>query len=127
MPTAVISMVEQRQLLSSTVAPLIITVQVAGEVRRPGSVQVSPISGASTAVAAAGGPTDKGRTKSIALLRLSVDGRLERQEFTFGDNNIPLRDGDVIVVDKSTFSNVLDTLGAVLNPLSSILSVFRRQ
>lgn len=125
-PTATISMVEQRQLLSSTVAPLTITVQVAGEVRSPGPVQVSPTAGASTAVAAAGGLTDKGRAESIALLRLSVDGRLERQEFAFGENNIPLRDGDVIVVDKSTFSNVLDTLGAVLNPLSPILFLLRQ-
>ena len=124
-PTAVISMVEQRQLLSSTVAPLIITVQVAGEVRRPGPVQVSPISGASTAVAAAGGLTDKGKAKSIALLRLSVNGTLERQEFTFGDNNVPLRDGDVIVVEKSTFSNVLDTFGAVLSPLNTILRLLQ--
>jgi polysaccharide export outer membrane protein len=123
-PTAVISMGEQRQLLSSTVAPLTITVQVAGEVRRPGPVQVSPISGASTAVAAAGGLTDKGKAESIALLRLSVNGTLERQEFTFGDNNVPLRDGDVIVVEKSTFSNVLDTFGAVLSPLNTILRLF---
>jgi polysaccharide export outer membrane protein len=125
-PTAVISMGEQRQLLSSTVAPLTITVQVAGEVRRPGSVQVSPIAGATTAIAAAGGLTDKGRSESISLLRLSVNGRLDRQEFTFGDNNISLRDGDVIVVDKSTFSSVFDTLGTVLNPLAPILFLLRQ-
>ncbi|MDX2099579.1 MAG: polysaccharide biosynthesis/export family protein [Leptolyngbyaceae cyanobacterium bins.59] len=125
-PTAPVARSEQRQLLSSTVAPLAITVQIAGEVRRPGTVQISPIAGASAAVAAAGGPTDKARTDSMTLLRVSEDGRLERQEFAFGNNTVQLKDGDVIVVDKSFFSSTLETLSNIINPLTPFLFLFGR-
>jgi len=117
-PTASISRGEQHALLSSTVSPTSITVQIAGEVYRPGTVQVSPTAGVSTAVAAAGGPTDKAQAKSMTLLRLSPDGRLERQTFAFGDNTIAARDGDVIVVSKAALNKFVDTLGTILNPLT---------
>lgn len=119
-PTAPLSRGEQNQLLSSTVSPVSITVQVAGEVRRPGTVQVSPTAGVSTAVAAAGGPTDKAR-KSMTLLRLSPEGRLERQTFAFGDNTISARDGDVLIADKAGLNKIFDTLGTILNPLTPLL------
>lgn len=124
-PTANISRSEQRQLLASTVAPVSVLVQVAGEVRRPGPVQLTPTANVSTAIAAAGGPTDKARTKSIMLLRMSSTGQLERQRFAFGSAAIPVMDGDVIVVEKSRVSSLLDSVGSFLNPLTPLLFLLR--
>lgn len=52
-PTAQVSSAEQQQFLASTVAPAKITVQVAGQVQRPGSVNIVPTSGVTAAIAAA--------------------------------------------------------------------------
>ena len=113
-PVAISTAVDQRALLSSTLAPTAITVQVAGEVVKPGQLQLSPTAGVSAAVAAAGGPTDKADTDSLELYRLSREGRLERQTFAFDQASMPLLNGDLIVVRKTGVSNTLDFLGRVV-------------
>ncbi len=124
-PTAQVSSAEQQQFLASTVAPAKITVQVAGQVQRPGSVNIVPTSGVTAAIAAAGGLTDKANQKSIALLRMTAGGRLERQTFAFGQDSGPLKDGDVIVASKSFLSSALDTMGSVFNPLAPLFFLLR--
>lgn len=117
-PKTTLSASEQQAMLDSTVAPVTIEVQVGGEVRRPGTVQVEPDDGINAAIAAAGGPTDAA-TRSVYLLRVDEDGQLERQEYTFGeDDSGPLRDGDVVVVDRSATRTVLDFVGRILAPLA---------
>src|SRR5579883_168003 len=103
-PTATANSADQQTLLASTIAPTKITVQVAGEVQRPGQIEIAPNAGVSAAVAAAGGLNDKARN-SIELLRMSATGRLERQTFAFGEVSGPLMNGDVIIVKKSSFNN----------------------
>jgi polysaccharide export outer membrane protein len=123
-PTAQISLPDQQRLLASTIAPNRITVQIAGEVNRPGSVQVAPTSGVSAAVAAAGG-LNGGANRKLTLLRLSPSGKLERQTLAFGEDSEPLREGDVIVASKSTFSSVVDTIGKFVTPLGFFLNFLR--
>ena len=123
-PSAQMNHADQQLLLASTLAPDQITVQVAGEVHRPGQVEISPTTGISEAVAAAGGPTDKANQDSIRLYRLSATGQLEQQTFEFGEASEPLRNGDLIVVEKATANGILDTVGQlfpVLNPLFWLL------
>jgi polysaccharide export outer membrane protein len=117
---------DQQRLLSSTLAPVKITVQVAGEVQKPGPVQIVPTGGLSAAVAAAGGPTERAQMKSIRLLRVSPDGKLERREYAFGDDTGPLRDGDVILVQESKSRRTLDTLGRILGPIAPLLYLIPR-
>ena len=123
-PTAQISLPDQQRLLASTIAPNRITVQIAGEVNRPGSVQVAPTSGATAAVAAAGG-LNGGANRKLTLLRLSPSGILERRSLSFGVDSEPLREGDVIVASKSTFSSVVDTIGKFVTPLGLFLNFLR--
>jgi len=123
-PTAVLSSADQQQLLSSSLAPKTISIQVAGEVSRPGQISIAPNADVSTAVAAAGGIVSGGVRSRIRLLRMASNGQLEQQTFRFGEASMPLRDGDVIVVEKKTTQQILDFFGQVVNPLSIIRFLF---
>jgi polysaccharide export outer membrane protein len=125
-PKAIIVGAEQQALLESTIAPTRISVQVAGEVQRPGQLEVSPSSGVTAAIAAAGGLTREASRRSIQLLRVTPEGQLERRTIAFGETSAPLRNGDLIVVERSGTSNFLEILGRVLNPLSSIFYLLGR-
>jgi polysaccharide export outer membrane protein len=127
-PTADVADIDQRTLLTSTVAPSQITVQVAGEVNRPGQLTVSPIVGVSGAVAAAGGITGDADREEVVLLRMMPDGRLEELLYNFGEASEPLIEGDVVVVRPSGRGNVggvFDFLGRILNPFNSLLNLVR--
>ncbi|MGA7938062.1 MAG: polysaccharide biosynthesis/export family protein [Kovacikia sp.] len=123
-PTAQISSADQQILLASTVAPTKIVVQVGGQVQRPGRVEIEPTAGASDAVGAAGGLTDKA-DREIELIRMTPEGRLVKKKLAFGDPSGPLMNGDLIVVNKSTGSKITDLLssvfGSVISPLIFLL------
>ncbi|MGC1305631.1 MAG: SLBB domain-containing protein [Phormidesmis sp.] len=126
-PTAEVANIDQRTLLSSTVAPSEITVQVAGEVNKPGQLTVSPMVGVSGAVAAAGGPTTDADTDEVVLLRMMPDGRVEQLLYAFGEASEPLVEGDVVFVEDSGKGNLgetFDFLGRILNPFGSLLNLF---
>lgn len=126
-PTATVADIDQRTLLSSTVAPSQITVQVAGEVTSPGQLTVSPVVGVSGAVAAAGGPTADADTEEVVLLRMMPDGRVDQVLYTFGEASEPLIDGDVVFVESSARGDVggmFDFIGRILNPFGTLLDLF---
>lgn len=123
-PSAPVSSSEQRQILTSTVSPDHITVQIAGAVRNPGSVQIAPSDGINAAIAAAGGLTAEA-SQNLTLLRISEGGTLERRQISFGNESEPLREGDVLVASRSTLNSVLDTVGNLLSPITSLFLLFR--
>lgn len=123
-PTAQLSDNEQQTLLTSTVSPTAITVQVAGEVRRPGQVEIAPTANVNTALGAAGGLTNDAK-KSISLLRVDDQGQLTQQDLEYGEDSGPLRDGDVILVERKRSVNILSFLGLLLNPLGRLTNVLR--
>lgn len=123
-PTAKLGAADQLALLGSTVAPGKINIQVSGQVQRPGAVVLSPNSDVTTAIAAAGGPTDKANTSAVTLIRMAADGKVERQNYVFGQPSAPVRNGDVILVDKSGTSSTLDLLGAFSSPLQFLFRGF---
>jgi polysaccharide biosynthesis/export protein len=125
-PKSEITESERQLFLSSTVAPDKITVQVVGQVQTPGPVSIKPKSNLTQAVAAAGGPTDKAETSHITLLRPTEGNQIERKTFSFGETSTALRDGDVIVVDKSGTSTTLDLLTGILGPVVPFFYLFRR-
>jgi polysaccharide biosynthesis/export protein len=123
-PTAQVSSADQQQLLSSTIAPNLITVRVAGSVRNAGSVEISPSDGVNEAIAAAGGLTNDA-SDNLTLLRVAPDGTLDRREVAFGESSEPLRNGDVIVASRSSFDSVLDAVGTLLSPITTLFYLFR--
>ncbi|MCY7278412.1 MAG: SLBB domain-containing protein [Phormidesmis sp. CAN_BIN44] len=127
-PRAKANNAEQQALLTSTIAPNKITVQVTGEVNRPGQVDVSPTARVIDSIAAAGGTTDKANKRTVELFRMSPQGQLERQTFDLDKPSISLRDGDLLVVQKTGSSKFIDTLGRIvlpIFPLTTILNLFR--
>ncbi|MEO1633992.1 MAG: polysaccharide biosynthesis/export family protein [Cyanobacteria bacterium J06631_9] len=125
-PTAEVANIDQRTLLSSTVAPSQITVQVAGEVNDPGQLVVSPMVGVSGAIAAAGGPNQDADTDDVTLLRMMPDGRIEQISYAFGEASEPLIEGDVVFVEPSNrgnVGNVFDFVGRILNPFGQIFEL----
>jgi len=130
-PTAtVITPGEATALGSASFAPDSINVFVAGEVTRPGQLQV-PLNTSLNEVLLNAGGFDRRRanTNTVTLVRLAPDGTALQQEIAvdfnqgLGTANNPiLSDRDVIVVDRSGTTIFNDTTGTLLNPFTQILN-----
>jgi polysaccharide biosynthesis/export protein len=117
----------QQMLLASTVAPAKVTVRVAGEVGKPGEIEIAPAAGVNGAVAAAGGLSNDARKDGIILFRMAPNGQIEQKAFAFEEATEPLMNGDLIVVDKSSrgdVGNVFDFLGRLILPIAPLLRLF---
>lgn len=120
---------------SSSFAPTSITVNVVGEVVRPGPVLIRSNSTLSQSILSAGGLSRRGNKNTIELLRLMPNGTIEGKRLAYkpqaplGDpNNPPLRDGDVVVVDRHIWAKTTDGLKSAVEPLGPVLnaaSIFR--
>ena len=120
---------------ASNFAPTVINVQVVGEVFTPGVVQVGTNSPLSRAILASGGVTRRGSVKRVDLIRMDRQGRTTVKQLRYDPNavlssanNPPLQNGDVVVVDRNTFTKVTDTMSDAMLPLEPIVdaaSVYR--
>ncbi len=118
---------DRRLIARSTLAPKTVKVRVVGEVKKPGEVEVSPNSSISSAVAIAGGPTDKANLNGVIFIRLGEDGKVENQSIDLSNltDTYQIQDGDVVIVPKSNSSTIFDIATQLANPLSVILNLFR--
>ena len=120
---------------ASNFAPTAINVQVVGEVFSPGVVQIGSNDPLSRAILASGGVTRRGSVKRIDLISMDRQGRTTVKQLRYDPNavlssanNPPLRNGDVVVVDRNTFTKVTDTMSDAMLPLEPIVdaaSVYR--
>ena len=120
---------------ASNFAPTVINVQVVGEVFAPGVVQVGSNAPLSRAILASGGVTRRGSVKRVDLIRMDREGRTTVKQLRYDPNavlssanNPPLRNGDVVVVDRNAFTKVTDTMTDAMLPLEPVVdaaSVFR--
>jgi polysaccharide biosynthesis/export protein len=123
---------EALQIANSNFSPDAIKVNVVGEVTTPGAVAVKPNTTLNQAILAAGGfKSGRAKQKAVELIRLNPDGTVERRTIAVdfsqnldGKNNPPLRNNDVVVVNRNGLASVGDTLGTVLGPLGGILGLF---
>ena len=122
---------EATQLAEASFAPDTISVNVVGEVKQPGTVEIEPNSPLNQAILAAGG-FDKQRAQEgkVKLIRLNRNGSVTRRtipiNFAQGINpksNPILRHRDVIVVGRSDVTSVSDTLETIFSPVTSILDL----
>ena len=123
---------ELTELATTTFSPSTITVNVIGQVRQPGVVQVQPNTPLSTAVAAAGGYIP-GRAKlgTVRLLRLKPDGTIKERKVKVDlskpldeSKNPAMRNNDVIVVERNGLATFSDTLGQILSPFRLGIGAF---
>ncbi|MGH2414782.1 MAG: polysaccharide biosynthesis/export family protein, partial [Microcystaceae cyanobacterium] len=124
---------EASVLASASFAPATIRVNVVGEVKKPGVVEVPPNTPLNNAVLAAGGfDLERADTDSVQLIRLNPDGTVTKRDIAVDlakgineENNPALRSDDVIVVGRSGSTSATDGLGTILKPLGYVFPILR--
>jgi polysaccharide biosynthesis/export protein len=140
-PTAqTISQAEAAQVAVASFSPDTIKINVVGEVKRPGLVEVPPNTPLNKAILAAGGfDFQRAKKTSVELVRLNPDGTVTQRtvsvDFSRGVNEVnnpAMLNDDVVVVNRSRFTAFSDALGSILSPvvnqlggLFSILNFFK--
>jgi polysaccharide biosynthesis/export protein len=123
---------ETTQLALASFSPDKVSINVVGQVEKPGNMQLPPNTPMNQAILAAGGFTRKAQTGNVTLVRLNQNGTVTKREigvdFATGVNdqtNPPLRPNDTIVVRQSGFSRVTDEVGAFASPFSTFFNIFK--
>ena len=133
-PTATaLTPAEVSRAASASFSPDTIRVNVVGEVKQAGVVELPPNTPLSQAILAAGGFNNTRASRGSAeLVRLKDDGTVDREtipvDFAQGineENNPLLRNNDVIIVNRNGLASVTDVLGTVTSPLGGLFSIFR--
>lgn len=119
---------EIAQLTAANFSPDKVTVNVVGEVERPGVISTSPDTTLNQAVLAAGGFTQRA-TETVELIRLNPNGSVTQREvevdLTTGidpEKNPLILNNDVVVVGRNGRAQFNDSLGSVLSPLIQLAS-----
>lgn len=121
----IVESIDSRLLTQSSIAPKTVRVRVVGEVKKPGELEVPPNSSISSAVAIAGGPTDKAKLSKVTFVRLREDGRVEERLVDISNltDTFQIQDGDVIIVPKSNTATALDFTNQAVAPFSFLLQL----
>lgn len=122
---------EAAQIVATNLSPETILVNVVGEVKQPGTVQVPANTTLNQALLAAGGFTDRSR-KVVELIRLNPNGTILQRQIEIDlaqgvnpETNPLLWSNDVIVVDRTSTARLGDQLTNVLGPLLQLLPPLR--
>ncbi|MGB3292867.1 MAG: SLBB domain-containing protein [Phormidesmis sp.] len=122
---------EIAQLTAANFSPEQVSVNVVGEVERPGSLQVSPNTTLNQAVLAAGGFNSRA-TETVELLRLNSNGTVTQRQVEIdltegidSERNPLILNNDVIVVGRNGRARFGDTVNAVFSPFLQLLSPLR--
>jgi polysaccharide export outer membrane protein len=110
-----------------------ITVNVVGEVERPGAVSIRPNEPLNQGILAAGGfNKTRAKEQDVTLVRLEPNGTISKRDIKVSlaqgvneTTNPALRDGDTIVVKRNALASLTDTIGAVLSPVIAPLGVLQ--
>ncbi len=120
------------EIAAANLSPQTITVNVIGELKSPGRLQLPAGTPLVQAVLAAGGPIPmRGSKSNVELVRVNRNGSAVLRRFVLnyglgvsGPLNPPLRDGDTVVVNRTGFAAATDALNAISAPLSVITNAF---
>jgi polysaccharide export outer membrane protein len=115
------------ELQASTIAPQQLQVQVMGEVKQPGTVNVPGRNNSVlNAIGLAGGPNNEADLRNIVVARVARSGKMERipidlNEIADGRKRVTMRNGDVILVGRKGTLQFGDDARSVLGPFGDIL------
>ncbi len=123
---------EVMELSSTTLAPTQIKVNVVGEVKAPGRIDLPANTPLMQAIQAAGGTANWRASRSkLELVRINRNGTATRRTYTLdlsqgasNTKNPPLRDGDTVIVNRSRYAITSDAIGAVSGPLTGLVNIF---
>jgi polysaccharide export outer membrane protein len=121
---------EASQTAAASFSPNSIRINIVGEVRNAGLVEVPPNTPLNQGILAAGGFNTRARETSVGLVRLNPDGTVTQREINIDfaqgisdADNPTLQNNDIVIVGRSGLASFSDTLGSVANPLSSFLNI----
>jgi polysaccharide biosynthesis/export protein len=123
---------ESEKLAAANFSPATIKVNIVGEVKEPGLIEIPPNTPLNQAILAAGGFND-GRANSdeVQLVRLNPNGTVTKRKISVdlaGDlneeTNPIIYNNDAIVVERSDGAEIGDVLGSIFTPILPILSIF---
>jgi len=130
-PTAAtVDLAEVSQLATSSFSPNAISINIVGEVIRPGALQVRPSTSLHQALLTAGSFNQlRAKKDKVELLRLNPNGTVSRRtievDFAQGlnpNNNPTLRNNDVILVARSGYTRVADNINSFLQPIAGAVN-----
>jgi polysaccharide biosynthesis/export protein len=117
-------------LAAASFSPDKITVNIVGEVERPGAVSIPPNTPLNQALLTAGGFNKRAAKRSVTFIRLNPNGSVSKRNITVDlaqglneQNNPPLRNNDTIVIRKSAIAGIGDALGLVTSPLGGLFGL----
>ncbi|MEG5030739.1 polysaccharide biosynthesis/export family protein [Microcoleus sp. AT8-B1] len=128
-PTAAtVDLAEVSQVANSSFSPNAISINIVGEVIRPGALQVRPSTSLHQALLTAGSFNQlRAKKDKVELLRLNPNGTVSRRtievDFAQGlnpNNNPTLRNNDVILVARSGYARVADNINTFLQPITGV-------
>ncbi|MBD1827125.1 polysaccharide biosynthesis/export family protein [Microcoleus vaginatus GB1-A2] len=125
---ATVDVAEVSQVANSSFSPNAISINIVGEVIRPGALQVRPSTSLHQALLTAGSFNQlRAKKDRVELLRLNPNGTVSRRtievDFAQGlnpDNNPTLRNSDVILVARSGYTRVADNINTFLQPIAGV-------
>jgi protein involved in polysaccharide export with SLBB domain len=122
---------ESAQLASANLSPDVIQVNVVGEVKTPGAVQVPANTTLNQAILASGGLNTRS-AKTVELIRLNPNGTITQQEIEVDlregvdpERNPILWNNDVIIAGRSRSARIGDQLNSILGPVLQLISPIR--
>lgn len=115
---------------TSSLAPQTVQVQVAGEVKKAGVVNIDPRSTLLNAIYEAGGPTTDADFSSVNVARLTPSGKLEKRQINMNDLNegkvaFQVRNGDLVFIGRKGSKQLADDVGTFLGPLAGFGGLLR--
>jgi polysaccharide biosynthesis/export protein len=123
---------ESEQLAAANFSPAAIKVNVVGEVKEPGLIEVPPNTPLNQAILAAGGFNDsRADSSEVELVRLNPNGTVTKRTIQVDlagnpndETNPIIYNNDAIVVKRSSGAEFGDVLGTILSPITPILTIF---
>ncbi|MEY2977399.1 MAG: SLBB domain-containing protein [Prochlorotrichaceae cyanobacterium] len=122
---------EASQLAVASFAPSSITVHIVGEVVRPGEILIPPNTPLNQALLTAGGFSTRSRRNSVQFIRLNSDGSVASRNISIDletgandETNPILQNNDIVLVGRSAFTQISDTLDSLAGPLARFFTIF---
>ncbi|MEB3360448.1 MAG: polysaccharide biosynthesis/export family protein [Synechococcales bacterium] len=119
-----------RELATSSFSAGAVQVNIVGEIAQPGVMQVPADTSVMEALLLAGSFTQRSRRSRVTLLRLNPDGTVTERSLpvdftaaTNDDTNPLLQNRDVLLVGRNWGASVTDTVGGIMQPVTSGLSL----
>ncbi len=119
---------ESGAMASANFSPKTIRVQITGEVKGPGLIELPPNSTLNQAILAGGGFNPvRADQENVNLIRLNPDGTVTRltvrPDFSQGvssENNPTLRNNDIVLVNTSGLASATDTINTFFSPIGAL-------